>query len=166
MIKGITFSKKHFGLRNQRPITVYKTYEDGTRRKVGGYDSIRHAVDALHLTRSIVSKRLKSGRPYDGYEFFYRSNDPYVGQMGQPQAEIDEESDLPVISFYKGDDTPLARFKSVTFLHKCIGRSIKTILGWLRGARCSDPDCYYKYERDCTKRELETLERERGKYEQ
>lgn len=157
MAKGITFSNKRFGLRNQKPITVYKVNGDD-RQLVSHFDSIRHAGSALHICFTIISKHIKSGTPYKDFEFYSRGSDPYAARVGISD-EITPEEDLPVISFFRDDDLPVARFKSVTFLHNCIGRPIKTILSWLNGGRCTDPDCYYKYEKDCTNEQLALLNR-------
>ncbi len=162
MAKGITFSKRPTSGRlskySKKPIAVYQT---GGEVLVGYYTSIRQASETLHISVNTITRHIRNRVPYLGMEFFYRTSDPYSARAEQPQAEISPEDDLPVVSFFKLDRSPLARYKSVTFLHKCIGRSIKQILEWLKGGHCTDPDCYYKYEKDCSQLEIELLKRNR-----
>lgn len=152
MNKGITICRKVYGTSRRKPVVVYKGFGEEAEM-VGNYESIQHASNALKIHRNTIGDHILNKTPFKGYWFYYRGTEPYFSKSGA-KPEILPSEDLPVIGFFKDDDAPVARYKSVTFLHKCIGRSIKQILGWLKGARCSDPDCYYKYEKDCTAREI------------
>lgn len=157
MQKGIKVGVKKKGHYKQRPVNAYKQ-EDGRAVFYRSFESISHAAASLDIPRATLHSHVKKATPVDGYLIFYRERDPNLRIIAARDA-IDPSDDLPVVSFFRDDDEPIARFKSVKHLHNCIGYSVRTILSWLKGGRCTDPDCYYKYEKDCTPQQLAILER-------
>ena len=164
MQKCIKVGVKKKGHYKQRPVNAYKQ-EDGRAVFYRSFESISHAAASLDISRATLHSHVKKGTPVKGYLLFYRERDLLFYRERDPNLHIaardaiDPSDDLPVVSFFRDDNEPIARFKSVKHLHNCIGYSVRTILSWLKGGRCTDPDCYYKYEKDCTPQQLAILER-------
>lgn len=140
----------------QRRVVAYEA--DGTRR---AFESVKHCAN--YYCRNVKSiylllngKAKGNHTDSNGTTFYYGSEDPNrVASNGE--WTIPPEDDLPVIMFFKEDRQAITRFKSVTFLASALQRPVKTVYSWLHGERCTDVDCYYKYEKDCTKQELDNM---------
>lgn len=117
-------------------------------------ESHRHASNLIKVSDKKISRYVDTGKPIDGvYTIFTPANDPHC-KVEIKNPEITPDQDQPVAMFDRDGDIILAQFKSVTQCAHALQRPIKTVLAWLNGSRCTDPDCYYKYVSQCTDREL------------
>lgn len=128
-------------------------YKDGVL--IAKCESHTHAANLLKTSKSTISRHLNTGEPFleEGYIIWSFFRDPNLEKPKNPD-EMTPEQDLPVAMFDREGDIMLAEFKSVTQCAHALQRPVKTVFSWLKGARCTDPDCYYKYVHECTQKEL------------
>lgn len=120
---------------------------------VGNFESRSHVSNRLKISRRTVCYYVNTGKAtQSGYVIWDAFKDPNINRE-KPVINPDDINQR-VAMFDRETKQILGMFKTVTQCANALQRPVKTVLSWLKGARCTDPDCYYKYEKDCTEREI------------
>lgn len=148
-MKSYYSNHKRGHMHNEKPVNVYR---DGIF--VRTYESHMHLHNSIGVSLKTICSVINTGNPCkEGYVLWDKYKDPNRMKVEVPKIDSNMLN-RQVAMFDRPSKQMLAVFDSVTQCANALQRPSSTVMGWLCGQRCTDPDCYYKFYDQCTQEEI------------